>query len=846
MRRHGPAAGHHGLAAARFLFAATVLVAWTLPLWLGLSAADAAAEAVAQTHAQRLLLQGRYEEALEAYEALQDEQPVAAALGLAAGYQQTGRRQQAEAVLQAACQSHPENADLAAELALLAWQRGDREQARERADTAIRLNDRQLAARWVSAELHRVAGRLDEARRGYEWLIDDFTHHDHFTAAELRWIGLAVAQSARWSRNSDQFRLLVSSLYPAALAQDPNYWPARLDMALLFLEKYNAGDARAQLDAALAINPNAAPVHAARAALALQDFDLPTARRSLEQALAIDSECVAAHHGLADAFLAEWHFDRAIAALDVARRLNPQDESTLGRLAAAYVGADETSDGPPREPADDHEDSRLAELIREVTARNPRCGEFYLALADGLDRMRRYSDAGRYYAEAQRRMPQLLYARGQWGLVLMRLGDEAEARRLLEDAFRDDPFQVRVRNQLEVLDVLAGYAVQETEHFLIKYDAQHDEMLARYAAQYLEEDVYPAAVAAFGFAPPQKSLFEIFSSSQGVSGHGWFSARMTGLPFIGTVGACAGHVAGIVSPGDVRDKFNWARVLRHEYAHVVTLQQTGFAIPHWYTEALAVRFEGGRRPADWTEILRRRAKADQLLNLETINLGFIRPRDKDERILAYCQAELYAEFMAARYGNDAPRKLLDAYADNLGTGVAIRRCFGVELAEFEQAYRAYVAEVIDGPAGLAGATAETVQQLKSSAAAYLRTGEKTKLRDALRQLADGDDDNWLYRKKLLLLAIEAGDFEDAARWATECLHIDVTDAEAHALLGQTLGRLKKHPQAIEELETAVRLAPQRVEWQAWLADAKLQAGQTGETGRDSGCDTRENESPPDR
>ena len=33
----------------------------------------------------------------------------------------------------------------------------------------------------------------------------------------------------------------------------------------------------------------------------------------------------------------------------------------------------------------------------------------------------------------------------------------------------------------------------ETEHFVIKFDRGQDELLARYAARYLEEEVYPAA-----------------------------------------------------------------------------------------------------------------------------------------------------------------------------------------------------------------------------------------------------------------------------------------------------------------------------------------------------------------
>ena len=55
---------------------------------------------------------------------------------------------------------------------------------------------------------------------------------------------------------------------------------------------------------------------------------------------------------------------------------------------------------------------------------------------------------------------------------------------------------------IEVLDVLQGYALLETEHFVIKFDRGHDELLATYAAKYLEDEVYPQITRQLGFAPP--------------------------------------------------------------------------------------------------------------------------------------------------------------------------------------------------------------------------------------------------------------------------------------------------------------------------------------------------------
>ena len=269
-----------------------------------------------------------------------------------------------------------------------------------------------------------------------------------------------------------------------------------------------------------------------------------------------------------------------------------------------------------------------------------------------------------------------------------------EAAKLLEEAFTIDPYNVRVKNTLEVLDVLKGYAVLETNHFVLKFDRGHDELLARYASKYLEEEVYPQLVEQYGFKPEGKTLIEIFSRNRNTSGHGWFSARMVGLPAIGTVGACAGKMVAITTPDELPKKYDWARVLRHEYVHVLNLQQTDFNIPHWFTEGLAVHSEGPSRPREWNATLAERARAKTLYNLDTITLGFIRPRNSDDWTLAYCQAALYVDYALETYGKDATAKMLAAYAEHLSTPQVLEKCFGAEQADFEIGYRKFVDGVI--------------------------------------------------------------------------------------------------------------------------------------------------------
>jgi Tfp pilus assembly protein PilF len=752
--------------------------------------------------ARRLFLTGAYAEAGEMYRRLDKKEPVAAVIGQVRCFEAVGNVDEAVAVLKAAAKKHESAGEIRAELALLAMERGDEKVAEREAQAAIDLLKGAPASaqvKWVLAELRRRAGRLDEAQAIYKSLVELYNAENEIKDPDaLRYIGLGAAQYARWNRLSDQFHFLVNELYPDIIKLDKDYWPAHYEAGLLYLEKFNEAETAREFKAALAINPEAAEVHAALAALALQNYELTEARASIKRALDINPRLPWAHQLQADVQLANFEPGDAVETLQQALKLNPHDEQSLGRLAAAYAGLD----GVPENGK--LSGTRLGRLIDDATARNSHAGELYESLADGLDELRRYPDAARFYREAIDRMPQLIGPRGKLGLVDMRLGNEVEADKLLRESFDIDPFNVRVSNTLKVLDVLAGYATIETEHFVIKFDRAQNELLAQYAAKYLEDDVYPQMVKKFGFAPEGKSLIEIFSRAKNTDGHGWFSARMVGLPYIGTVGACAGRMVAMQSPNDARQKFNWSRVMRHEFVHVVNLQQTHFNIPHWFTEALAVQNEGFPRPPQWNDLLAERVSKRKLYNLDTINSGFIRPKSSDDWALAYCQAELYAEYMLDRFDSDALAKMLTAYADNVDTRTAIHRSFGVDQAEFERGYNEFLQRIVAG-AGQGGTGREGVKSLKAEARAALESHDDKKLFAALERLAALDPDDLVMRKKLAQLSLKQKDFAAAARWATESLYIDVQDAEAHRMLAEALAGRQEYAAAARERETAAKL-----------------------------------------
>lgn len=772
--------------------------------------AAASADEAALPRARKLLLRGKFDEAADLFSPMA-KKDAAAAVGLARCLAAQGKDAAAEEVLAAA---PGDDAAVLAERAAMAFDRGSSADARRWADEAIRRDGNQLLARWIVAELERTAGRLDEADRSYHWLVDYYNDHDEMSAEQLRWIGLAAAQWARWNHQADQFQFLVHELYPDASKQDPDFWPAHYEAGVLFLEKHNRGDAAREFRAALEINPNAAEAHLGLALAWIEERQVQKVEASLSRALEINPRLLGAWLLKADLLWANFQVCEALTLLqEKALPLNPVCEETLGRIAACYLLLDKTNE-------------RFTRLVNQVTRRNPHAGEFYYALANPLRERNKQAESERFFREAIRVMPRQVGPEADLGLLYMSSGREDEARRTLRKAFAADPFNVRVKNTLEVLDVLGSMKSLESDRFTIKYSDEYDKLLARYAARHVA-DVLPKLCRRFGYSLSRKALIEVFNRSGGLDGHQWFSARMVGLPYIGTIAASTGYIVAMASPNEPEQRLrvNWAQVLTHELVHVVNLQQTRFNCPHWYTEGLAVWSQGGRRSDEWNKLLRDRLAKKTLFTLDTLNFGFARPQSGGDWHLAYCQSELFVEYMlmlrpsrrekAGKASDDAEvlRQMLTAYTDGLSTPEAIRRVFGMSQAEFERGYVKFLKQEMEK--GLKS----PIKKLRKAAADHPNDMA------AATALADADQDDLDVRKKLMQMALDAKDYASAERWAAQGIEIDVMDPDLHRVVAEAAAKRHNSEKAIEECQTAIELKPDDSKLPLALAKVLIDAKQ---------------------
>lgn len=652
---------------------------------------------------------GRYEEAAEELEGLNAEKQQAAtgieATLLKCEIQSAqGERDKAEQTLVEALKQQ-DDPRFYSRLAKAQFERGRHDDAGQSVAAALKQNPDQLQARLIQAHLFLEKGELKKADEAFRWFVRYYNQSQPTDAESLVLVAQGASQYALWHSSSQILDFCVNTVSVDAIKANKLYWQAHLVSGKLLLEKYNKAQGLPELKSALTINPNAADVHIALAKSAIGDYDWNEVEEEGKRALQICPNAPGALQALARAKLYFRELEEAETLLNSALEVNPIDTQTLALMAALRMLQDGWPDPNRWRLLVDHLDqiadvklenpTRCEQILIDVAARNPRPGIFLTSLAEVVDMFRQHAVAEPLLKQAILLMPQLSQPKNALGQLYMQTGQIDDAKRTLDEAFKADPYHVRVSNMRKVTKVLEDYTSLTTEHFVVRADGKLDKLLARYMAEYLEE-IYPELTKFFGYEPETRTQIEIYNTAKGLSGHQWFSARMVGLPWVQTIGASTGVIIAMQSPGSMERPLNWARVLKHEFVHILTLQQTGFNIPHWYTEALAVRSEGYPRPVEWNKLLLDRVPKGELKNLDNLSMGFIRAGTPENWNFAYCQSLLYAEYMVERFGEASLSKLLDAYRRNLTTTQAVSEVFGVDKADFEKGYREYLDKVVAG------------------------------------------------------------------------------------------------------------------------------------------------------
>jgi tetratricopeptide (TPR) repeat protein len=460
--------------------------------------------------------------------------------------------------------------------------------------------------------------------------------------------------------------------FDRATALDSNNLEAQRRAGDLFLDKYNAPDARASYELVLKRAPNDADALLGLARV--EEFEgKPTAMATARKSLSARPTHAGALAFTARLFLEAEAFDSArVYALKAAEAdsLNLEGWSMLG--ATAFVSGDSAT---------------YRRALRASTAVQPQPTAFFTELADAAVRQRRYAEAVKLAQQAVRYDSLNVRALGVLGTNQLRTGQLTEGRAALDRAFALDAFNLWHKNSLDLLDKMQGFQTIRQGRFELVAPPEEAPLLALYLMPLLEQ-AYDSLQLRYGFAPPTPVRLEFFRQ------HADFSVRTLGLTGLGALGVSFGSFLALDAPS-ARDRgtFNWGSTSWHELTHAFTLGASAHRVPRWISEGLSVLEErrantgwGARASLGWLVAM----NEGKVRRISELNDGFLRPRTADETQNSYFQASMFCEWVERTKGPKAMPAMLVAYRDGLDTPAAFQKVLGLAPAQVDAQFDAWI------------------------------------------------------------------------------------------------------------------------------------------------------------
>ncbi|MCY2929971.1 MAG: tetratricopeptide repeat protein [Planctomycetota bacterium] len=537
---------------------------------------------------------------------------------------------------------------------------------------------RRLAQTWAPAilahgELLELLGRKKDALAIYltmERTVEDASYrNDPRTLVALGRILERLAVLAGRRASQQAANILDNYLKRASDEVDKTYWPAHVAAGEFLLAKHRSADAAKYFQRALQLNGQIPDAMVGLGAIALEDWQFETCMQMADRALGVNP----VHAGalvLKASCLMQWRkFTQVAPVLDKALAVNANDVQALSLMAAMYVRRYMPDKARPFE-------QRVAKI-------NPACELLPLTIGGWLSGARQYDQAADYLKKAVELAPESAAGWTELSLTYMQAGQETLARDALEKAYALDDFRADVVNYLNLLKRMEKFLAKETAHFIVRVDGERDEVLLDQVSAYMES-IYPTVCSEHGYEPKSKTIIEIFPTDL------QFGLRITGRGWIGTVGACTGGVIAMVAPAKEGTNYgthNWAAVLRHEYTHTVTLEATRNRIPHWLTEACAVRQQPDRRSYDALRALAAATTHDKLVPVRELDWAFQRPKKMGDRELAYAQSEWMLEYLIETRGFGVLSKMLAGFRDGKTQAEVFQEALGTTESKLDADFK---------------------------------------------------------------------------------------------------------------------------------------------------------------
>jgi tetratricopeptide (TPR) repeat protein len=630
--------------------------------------------------AKAQLASGRYKLALATLHSAKSVDPLEAALVRGSALSALGRTDEALSVLSSDDLTDAPRAQLLRAVVLASIEKNA--DAIDVLKKHLEKNPASIAGHYHLGMVSEKVGDVATATAAYQWFLDEPQRFldkwlgqgpEAFeSAADVTLIGRALDRHAvltgGYRKNKELHNIILNMFVRAYDVIDRGYVPAHVAAAAYFLSHDDKPQVQKEIAAALKGNPN-------------------------------DPEAIEI---AARAHLDEHHFADVLLAVDALREINPHSVTADilelnalvrgDRSGGAQILADKLLAGHPANleilglaaacAAARGDEAGCDTLLARADSVAPGSAVALFAAADALPPLYQYAAAERLCKAAVDRAPLGAAPLHELGRMYMHLAREEDAQATFDAAYEIDPFNISTVNYLRVLDDMKAFETVKSPNFIVKFDPKMDPILGEYAGPMMEVAV-AEVTARFKFTPPQPTILEIFPTTDA------FSVRTAGMPGAETYGAALGPVMTAVAPraGATLGPFNFARVLRHEFTHVVNLQQSEFRCPRWLTEGLAVSEEHVTyRFANVPKAVYEIASKGKFAPIIELSGSVLRPKSKIDGEMLYMQGFWVGRYLTEKYGWDSVLKLLEGYKLGKSDDDAFRYAIGKPTGEFDKEF----------------------------------------------------------------------------------------------------------------------------------------------------------------
>ncbi|MBI4711962.1 MAG: tetratricopeptide repeat protein [Planctomycetes bacterium] len=602
----------------------------------------------------------------------------------------------------------------------------------------------------------------------------------------------------------DLFHKVVGEYLPRAAVLDPKNPEIYLFWGNCYLQKGDMPEAAGCFNDALKLKPDYAPAYLGLAQSIFQQDPLK-ASAALQKALEIDPDLPDAHAMMAMIHLMEENHQQALES--ISRSLDKNPDSVFYRAVQAGVYY---LSGEP---------DRFKQACDDIIKVNRRPAVFYLTLGNICLRRLLYPEAQDFFKKAIEFDDKCWDAYVALGINSLRLGVgyEADGKKLLDESFRRDPFNITVYNTLKVLDAIeAEFATITTTHFHIKIPKADRILLEPYLEELLE-GCYDKFSKLYQFTPEPGLVVEVFNN------HNDFSVKTLGLPGFSALGACFVRTFLVLSPTvqeQLGNRFHWGAITTHEFMHIITLQMSKFRVPRWFTEGCSVYAEKLMAPSWGRESDLEIVKALQEKKIQPLAV-FSRTKAVDI-LHTYLFSALIVEYIHQRYGMDKISRMLVLWSQGRKTEDVFKECLDKGVTEFDKEFFAY----LDNE-WLPKRNLKEFNVHFTKAKEYLRQDkypeaitEFNRAKDAFRTYMKPQDNPYYY---LVRIYEETGDTVRLTAELEDFVGVNHLDFNARLKLAKLYRTSGQRDKLITLLKETAYLEPANIQLHSYLADAYQQA-----------------------